>query len=68
VSLAVSTATEQDYVIAPRSVTEELLERLRGLVRIQGVVSGSENGDPTLEVEKFEALGMPRSWSDWDVE
>jgi hypothetical protein len=55
-SIAVSTNSEEEYLIDESPLADELLAFLRLRVKVRGSVREKENGKKTITVEKYEVL------------
>ena len=55
-SLAVSTNSEEEYLIDENPLADELLAFTRLRVKVRGAVREDENGKKVITVEKYEVL------------
>lgn len=55
-SIAVSTNSEEEYLIDENPLADELLALTRLRVKVRGSVRADENGRKIITVEKFEVL------------
>ncbi len=66
ISMTVSTADEQEYIIGGSSVSDELRHCLRRLVRVRGYLQDevSEGGLPIIVPESVQVLQKAAGWSE----
>ena len=55
-SIAVSTNSEEEYLVDESPLADELLALLRLRVKVRGSVRENENGKKIITVEKYEVL------------
>jgi hypothetical protein len=55
-SIAVSTNSEEEYLVDESPLADELLALLRLRVKVRGSVREEENGKKSITVEKYEVL------------
>ena len=58
VAISIAASNEKEYLVEDDAMGEELMDQLRNLVQVTGIVREEKGGDRVIEVKNYEVLNQ----------